>query len=432
MPESNALNYLNSLDFFGSVLGLERIERLMELLDCPHNSFASVHVAGTNGKGSTCAFIASILKEAGFKVGLYTSPHIVSFTERIQVNGSKISEKELEAGINKIRKLIEEEQEKNKKFQPTQFEVLTATAFNYFAEKKVEFGVIETGLGGRLDATNVLEPEVAVITNISLEHTRELGSTIKKIAREKAGIIKKNSFVVTAEEKKDALKEIKEKCSQEKAELFELKKHCTWKRKSFSLKGQKFKAKILGQKYNLFIPFLGEHQLQNACTAVLSVKLLKEKISEKAIIEGLQKTRWPARFQIIKERLLVVLDAAHNPACFDALARTAKEVNKKIKAQKLILVFGVAGGKDIKGICSHIIPLADTIIIAQAKYRGMKAGKIAAEVKKYRKEFVVIKEPKKALCRAIKIASKKDFVLVTGSHFFIGEACNRLYRNSFK
>ncbi|MEW6295264.1 MAG: folylpolyglutamate synthase/dihydrofolate synthase family protein [Candidatus Diapherotrites archaeon] len=432
MLESNALNYLNSLDKFGTVFGLERIQRLTELLNFPQNSFSSVHVAGTNGKGSTCSFIASILREAGFNAGLYTSPHLVSFTERIQVNGKKINEKELKTGINKIRKLIAEEQEKNKKFQPTQFEVLTALAFNYFAEKKIDFAVIETGLGGRLDATNVLKPEVAVITNISLEHTKELGNTIKKIVHEKAGIIKQNYVVVTAETKKDALKEIREKCVQEKAKLFELRKHCTWKRKSFSLKGQKFQAKILGKKYNLFIPFLGEHQLQNACTAVLAVKLLKQKIPYKAITEGLQKTRWPARFEVKRKNPLLVLDAAHNPACFKALARTVKEVKKKIKAQKLILVLGVAGDKDIKGICRRIIPPADKIIVTQAKYRGMKAERIAAEVKKYKKNFVVIRSVPKAVKKAINSASEKDFVLVAGSHYVLGEACGHHYTNSFK
>ena len=429
MKENNPyLNYLFSLERKPIRLGLRNISILCSLLGNPQLSYKTIHIAGTNGKGSTVAMISSILKEAGFRAGMNTSPHLYDFRERIQVNGKKITEKELIKGIKKVKELIEAHRENNKKFRPSFFEVVTAIAFEYFRKKKVDYAVFEVGMGGRLDATNVINPEVAVITTIGLEHQRHLGNTIQKIAFEKAGIIKENSLVVTAEEKKEVLSVFRKKCSEKKARLFEVKKLCKYKIKKFNLMEQEFSAVIKGKNYpSIRIPLLGEHEAINACTSILAVQLLKEKINEKAIRNGLKEVDWPGRFEVKKKNPLVVFDVTHNPHGANASRKTLIEFRKRFNLRKLIMVIGISKDKNLKEIASILFPLADRVIISKSSHhRAMDTDRIEREARKYMKEVKVIPDVNKAINHALNSASINDFVFVTGSIYLLGETKGKI------
>lgn len=333
--------YLDSLERFGINMGLDRIQLLLEKLDDPHRKFKSIHVAGTNGKGSTCAMIASILKEAGYKVGLYTSPHLFDYRERIKVNGRDIPKKIFEAGLRRIERIVKNSH--GTLSRPTVFEVLTALAFWYFAKMKVDYAVIEVGLGGRLDATNVITPLVSVITNVDLEHTEILGRSLAKIAAEKAGIVKLGIPVVTAEEKSEPLKVIKDVCKKKKSFLIAVSR----------------KQEVIGSS------LLGEHQRVNAACAVAAIRLARIKVSREAIRKGLRKTRWPGRFQIFSRKPLTILDGAHNPAGIKVLVDTLK---KQYPRKKFTFIFGTQEDKDSVSMLALLKPLAKRIIITHSSH----------------------------------------------------------------
>jgi dihydrofolate synthase/folylpolyglutamate synthase len=330
--------YLASLDKFGINFGLKRITHLLRKLDDPQRKFNSIHIAGTNGKGSTAAMIATILKEAGYKVGLYTSPHIVDYTERIKVRGNDISKRDLTAALAKVKRAS-----RGMKSKPTIFEVLTAAAFLYFAEKKVDIAVVEVGMGGRLDATNVLTPLVSVITNIDLEHTEVLGKTIRKIAAEKAAIIKPGVPVVTAERKPAALNVMKK----------------------FAVKNGSLLVQVSSKERGVRGKLIGDHQKANRVCAIAAVRLAGIKASRKQIMNGLEKTEWPGRFQIISRKPLVIADGAHNPAGAKALRVTIE----KLFPHKFTIIFGCQKTKDYKKILSELQPIAKRIIITSSSHK---------------------------------------------------------------
>ena len=331
--------YLDSLDKFGINLGLERIERLMKALGDPQLRFQSIHVAGTNGKGSTCAMIASILKEAGHKVGLYTSPHLFDYPERIKINGNDISRRDFERGLAKIRKISRAWPE-----QPTVFEVLTALAFWYFAEKKIDYAVVEVGMGGRLDATNVITPLVSVITNIDLEHKAVLGNTLAKIAIEKGGIIKPRVPVITGEEKPEVLPVLRHQAEKKGSVLIQVN------------------SRGAGLRSGL----IGEHQKINAACALAAVRLAGIKASKAAILRGLVKTKWPARFQVVAKKPLTIIDGAHNPAGMATLVATLRSA---YPGHKFTFIIGAQGDKDAAGMLRLIGPLAKKVIITRSSHR---------------------------------------------------------------
>ena len=280
------LDYLYGLERFGIKLGLEVVTELLELLGNPQDQLKSIHIAGTNGKGSTANFIYSVLKEAGYKVGLYTSPHLIKFNERIKINDVEISDNELVELTELIKK-------KKKNLQPTFFEFTTALAFLYFAQQKCDYVVIETGMGGRLDATNVLNPLVSVITNVSLDHTKYLGEDKLQIAGEKAAIIKENGIVVTGEKDGNVLELFLKVCLEKNAELVILKEEEI-------------------NKSDLKITMLGKHQLRNAALAKKAIELSQIKITPNAMEQWLMKAKWPGRLQMVCDKPLVILDGAHN------------------------------------------------------------------------------------------------------------------------
>ncbi|MBM3245746.1 MAG: bifunctional folylpolyglutamate synthase/dihydrofolate synthase [Candidatus Omnitrophica bacterium] len=403
-------------------LKLERVKGFLAAIGNPQDSLKCIHIAGTKGKGSTCAFLTYILRQAGFKVGLYTSPHLSDFRERIRILSHKsqvtshklsrefegmISQKEISDLVARLRPAIEDYNRNSKYERLSFFEVYTALAFVYFKEKKVDFAVLETGLGGRLDATNVVNPLVAVITPISYEHTQKLGNTLKEIAQEKAGIIKPQvPIVISAPQEKEAGKVIRQRCKDAGAKLYEIKQN----------KYPRFKIKLLG-----------EHQQINANVAAQAARALGScgiKISEKTIQKGLCQTVWPGRLEIVAREPLVVLDGAQNVASAVALK---KAVQDNFKYKELILVLGISSDKDIKGVCRQLCPLADKIILTRANNpRATKVDELEKIIKSQTRcqvpQIIMTENAREAMNKARGIAHKEDLVLVTGSLFVVGEA----------
>ncbi len=417
------LNYLYNLQRFGMKLGLEEITKLVQALDNPQNKFKSVHLAGTNGKGITAAFIASIFQEAGYKVGLYTSPHLVKFNERIRINGKEINDTDLVNLVKIIKKKVE-----TNKIQTTFFEFTTALAFLYFAQQQVDYAVIETGLGGRLDATNILKPELSVITNISLDHTKYLGGDKLSIAQEKAEIIKEHSVVVTAEQDQKILRLFKEVCQKKKARLFVVDEQIKFKiadsNLNSGLEGQTFTA--LNNSFT--INLLGKHQFKNAVTALLVAKLLKIPLIK--IKGGLSKARWSGRLEIIHNKHLVIVDGAHNvDGCQklkDFLIQNQFGKNNK----KIILILGIAKDKQINKMISLIVPLAEEVILTQGNFKPAALDVLEKEVRKYKKNIIKQNDVKEAIKEALALAKENDLILVTGSLYLVGDVLK--YRNIFK
>lgn len=425
MTYSQAITYLNSFINYEKIvswpynesLKLERFRDFLSRIGNPQSYLKCIHVAGTKGKGSTCAFIAYILREAGFKAGLYTSPHLSDFRERIRIlrpNPERravshdfegmISRKDLADLATRLKPAIQEYNRKSKYGALSFFEVYTALGFIYFKEKNVDFAVLETGLGGRLDATNTADSLVAVITPVSYEHTQKLGSTLRRIATEKAGIIKERQrFVVSAPQRSAAMKVIRQKCRKTGAKLYEAS----------------------GARHGLRMSLLGGHQLINAQTAIRAVKALRNydvKINSGIIKKGIQNTLWPGRCEVVSKRPFIVLDGAQNSASAEALKKTIKENFSGAGGyNRLILIFGISKDKDIKGVASVLNELADSIILTKA---DNPRAALPGEIKRYLKgkEIYSTENVKDALKLAKLKAGVKDLILVTGSLFVVGEA----------
>ncbi|MEW6418961.1 MAG: folylpolyglutamate synthase/dihydrofolate synthase family protein [Nitrospirota bacterium] len=401
MSYNGTINYLYNLQKHGIKFGLDNISRLMSVLDNPHKSFLSIHVAGTNGKGSTSAIIASILKTAGLKVGLFTSPHIVSFTERIRVNGEEISEDEVIGLTDEIREKNSKFKIQNSKFSPTFFEFITAMAFLYFKRKNIDIAVIEAGMGGRLDATNIVIPEVSVITKISYDHREFIGNTLKEIAHEKAGIIKKGIPIVISSQAPEAMKVIEKKAIEKDAVLYVYGRNFSSVLKREDVSGICFDyhGSDLFTIHDLVLPLTGEHQMQNASVAIKaamivlrnsckfqvpSSKLNNNKHSTfniqhltNFVRSGLATTKWPGRLEIIKEDPTILIDGAHNPAAAEALSNALVK-NFLRRYKRIILILGIMGDKDIKGIMEPLLPLASEIVLTSPDYeRAASPAKLA-------------------------------------------------------
>lgn len=415
----STLDYLYNLQRFGIKLGLKEITKLVQALDNPQNQFKSIHIAGTNGKGSTAAFIASILQQAGYKVGLYTSPHLIRFNERIRINGKEIIDKELVKYTKKIKEKVEQHN-----IPTTFFEFTTALAYLYFAQNKVDFAVIETGMGGRLDATNVIIPEISVITNISIDHTEHLGKTKLSIAAEKAAIIKKKGIVVTAETDLEIIKLFKQVCAKKQARLFVLDNEISYHLTASDLRQQTFTT---SGRFNcdFTIKLLGEHQIRNAITALLAISLLDRTISIYTLKKGLKLADWPGRLDIIGDNPLVMIDGAHNVDGMERLRDFIKSL-----PQRKILILGIAEDKEIEQMISLIVPLVDEVIVSQGNFKPSPAEKLAEVVKIYNKNVKICPRVKKAIAAAISLATKNDLILITGSLYLVGDILK--HRNLFK
>ena len=424
MDTRAALEQLYSLERFGIKLGLENIRRLLTLVGDPQEVLQAVHVTGTNGKGSVCAYVASVLQKAGYRVGLYTSPHLVRFNERIQVDGAPISDEDLLRlweGIQPAMKAMDGNRAVDR---PTFFEVTTAMAFEYFRERKVGVASVEVGMGGRFDATNVLEGRVAVIARVGLEHTEHLGRTIERIAREKAGIIKPTSRTVTVDQ--DALPVIESRCRELEAPLTVVGRDVTVERLSQDLRGQRLRVRGSFGELEVHTPLLGSFQIENVGLAVAALTELRKsgfEIPDGAIQEGIAATRWPGRLQEIRKEPQVLVDGAHNGPAAAALAAAYAEL---FPDRKCILVTGILADKDLTSIAASLGPLASHVVACRPKsHRAYHPEEVASAFRRYA-PAEVIPGVAAAIDAALAAASPHDIVLITGSIYTAGEALDHL------
>ena len=420
-----ALDFIHGLNRFGTKLGLHNITKLLELLGNPHENIKIIHVAGTNGKGSTCAMIASILRSAGFKVGLYISPYLEVFNERMQVNGENISNEDLARLTEKVREKVFYMRE-NGLGSPTEFEVVTAIGFSYFKEQAVDFLVLEVGMGGRLDATNVVTPLVSVITPISMDHQQYLGSTLRDISREKCGIIKQGVPVVTAPQEDEAMAVIEDTCRERNCSLTKVI-NSSVSRSPDTISYRFVNGGIKGMTFDLYTPktdypglqigLMGRHQLDNAATAVAAVDPLGNSgvnLSREAIYKGLKGARWPGRLEIMKEKPTVLIDGAHNIAGIKTLKAVLEEY---FYDRKKILVVGILEDKDYTEMLEELIPVADTVICtAPDNPRALSAARLAEAVSNiFQKSQIKVYAQEKiedALKLASSLAADEDMVVL--------------------
>jgi len=402
---------------------LDRMNKLMDLLNHPERSYPCVHIAGTKGKGSTASLIASSLRAAGYKVGLYTSPHLEDFRERITINEEMISETEVIELADLLRPLTEIVPE------TTTFELTTALAFEYFARQKVDIAVLETGLGGRLDATNVVDPLVSVITSISFDHMSVLGNTLTEIAAEKGGIIKQDRPVVIAHQKEEPLLALRKIAEDRNAPLIEVDEEYIYQPLGHSLDQQTFSIisrakKVRGKNINtrsplrLSLPLLGQHQVENAATAVAvldQVRLAGFKITRKDIKTGFSQVYWPARFEILREDPPVIIDSAHNG---DSIERLVATIDEYFPNQPFILIFGASADKSMGDMLNAILPRVELVIATQSLHpRAASPDELKDILSAYNTEVITAPTIEEAMAKALPLAGNSKGILVTGSLF---------------
>lgn len=422
MNYKKALDWLDSFQRFGIKLGLERIEHICEKLGNPQKNYKIIHVGGTNGKGSVCRFLESILRCSGYNVGIYLSPHLQRFSERIVVNNKEISESEIVSLVENIKPIVDEMKENT----PTYFEIVTAMAFQYFKEKNVEFAVVEVGLGGRYDATNIVDPIATVITNVTLEHQNILGKKVEEIAFQKAGIIKNDVPLITAASGK-ALNVIK-KVASEKNSPVTIVNDTFWEKNQGGVDWQEFMIKGCLKEYVAKTSLAGKHQGENISLALATIENLQMNgvyITDESIFNGIEKTTHAGRMEIVGFEPMILLDGAHNVAGISCLKNTLKE---DFVYDKLILVLGILSDKNVKEMLKIITPLADVIVTTKShNERASNPHKLKEMIKE--KEVVIKDEIPDAIDYAKNVAKKNDLICVTGSLFTVGEARSHLQKH---
>ena len=409
----DAVAYLFGLQKYGIKFGLSKTSNLLEAFGNPHLRQKYIHIAGTNGKGSVAAMLEAILMKSGLKVALYSSPHLVRFTERFRIDGKEIHPGQVADLVRDLKRVVDPTQ------PPTFFEVTTAMALIYFAREKPDISIMEVGMGGRLDATNVIRPVASAITNISLEHQSFLGPSLTDIAGEKAGIIKPGIDLVTAATQSQVIKVFSETCKRRKAPFWRIGREIRYRRN-----GAKLNYYGLGRiERDLELGLVGKHQVRNAALALAVVELLEKRgftVSSGHIREGLKETRWPGRMQVVSQKPLIILDGAHNP---DAMRILVNSMRDAFQWKRLILVLGVMGDKDIPKIINRIVPIADYIIYTRPEYyRAAEPQVLMNEAGPFGKKGEVIPTIPEALNKAKDRSGPGDVILVTGSLFTVGEA----------
>lgn len=408
-----AVQYLYGLQRYGIKFGLSKTSNLLKIFGNPHRGQKYIHIAGSNGKGSVAAMLESVLMKSGLKVGLYSSPHLVRFTERFRINGQEMAPEKASEIAGELIKVIKPA------YPPTFFEVTTAMALVYFARENVDISIMEVGMGGRLDATNVIRPVVSVITNISLEHQFFLGSRLIDIAKEKGGIIKKGVDLATAVTQAPVISLFESMCEAKKASLWRVGKDVRYRSNGsrFSYYGLKrtFKGLELGLK--------GKFQNRNAALSLAVIEILEREgfaFSSHDMAEGLKDTRWPGRMHVVSQEPLIILDGAHNPK---AIRELAHSIRNEFRYRRLFLVIGVMEDKDVGKILKGILPLAHYVFYTRPDYyRSASPERLMKEGSSLRKPGEILPKISVALDMARNMAGSTDMILVTGSLFTVGEA----------
>lgn len=431
MKYEEAMSYIHKVGNFGSNYGLERTFKLLEHLGNPEKKLKLVHVAGTNGKGSTTAMIAALLRGKGFKVGMYTSPFLEEFEERIQINGKNIPKTILGDLMDKVREAVDKVIEEGYN-HPTEFEIITCLMFIYFYTEKVDYAVIEVGLGGRLDSTNVITPLVSVIASISFDHTNLLGNTLREIAEEKAGIIKEGIPVVTYPQEKEALDVLIEKSKEMNSRLYVVSKDngkfleiCNENRIF-----QKVQVNLGKDTFNVKLPLLGEHQIVNLLVALNTYKVISEiegfSIDNQEIFKAISTVTWIGRLETMKQNPLLVIDGAHN---IQGIRSLRANVEKYYKYKNMYLLLGILADKQVEEMVKEITPMAKKVYaLTPHSDRAELADDLKEIVDKYNSNCIALESYKEALELALMEADKDDLILVSGSLYMIGDM-RKLIRN---
>ena len=418
MTYQESLDYLTSLGRFGIKLGLERTQVLLRALGDPQELFQGVHVAGSNGKGSVCAMLASILQTAGYRVGLMPKPHLISYRERIQVDQRPIAEADFAALLTELQPVIQTVAAELG--PPTEFEILTSAALYYFSRASLDLLVCEVGLGGRLDSTNVLDLGVDVITNIALDHTQHLGSTLEAIAAEKAGILKPDSVAITAAQP-PALAIIEAVAREHKIPLLRLGTEIQVAAIDKEWAGVQVTVTTPADTYrDLRVPLLGLHQAENAALAVAAIDALRSRgwdISDGALRDGLARTHWPGRLEVIDRHPIVLVDGAHNPA---GLERSLAAVRTLAKGRPLVIVFGVMKDKDLPAMLAQLRATEVPVIFSAIDWHRAAAPAQLAEA--FGDAAETADSAAAAISRARERVGADGLVLVCGSLYLVGEA----------
>lgn len=428
MSYAQALDYLYHLQWHGIRPGLDRMARLLALVDHPEKQLRSVHIAGTNGKGSTAAMVSSVLMQAGYRVGLYTSPHLIDFSERIRISGVPIPPEEIVRLTARLRAAVEANGS-DLAGEITFFEFTTALAFLYFAESKIDLAVVEVGMGGRFDATNLLSPLVTAIVQIDLDHERYLGTTVLEIAAEKGGIIKEGTPVITGATQSEVLALFETLARSKGAPLLRLGQEFTTKdeisgRLEGDEPGQRFR--YAGKKERLVeISLLGRHQIANAAVALSVLEELQRKgiaLTEENIRQGMKQARWPGRLEIVRRNPLILLDGAHNRSGAAALGLFLAGVDPGRKG-KHWLIAGILREKEIAGIFDPLLPWADEVVLTRPDVeRAAEPDLLAAALKKERLQPARFQHVFEAIAHVESRLRPEDTLVVTGSLYTVGEA----------
>ncbi|MCX7694599.1 MAG: bifunctional folylpolyglutamate synthase/dihydrofolate synthase [Caloramator sp.] len=430
MDYKEALKYIEGVGKFGMNFGLKRIERICELLGNPQDRLKVIHVGGTNGKGSTVTFISNVLIEEGYRVGVYTSPHLERFTERIKINNEEIPEEDVAKLIEEIKEVIAIVVEEGYD-HPTEFEIVTACALKYFKEKEVDFVVLEVGLGGRLDATNVVNPLLSVITSISYDHMNILGNTIEQIAYEKAGIIKRNRPLVLYPQVEETQRVIAKRAEEMNSNIYNVK-DVEYEIKEDTIEGIVFDAKIKNRVYKeLRIKMINRYQVLNAITAVTAIEAVRDlgyKVSDRAIFEGLEKSMWPGRFEIYKKAPYIVLDGGHN---IQGIMELTAGLKKYFENKKIKIVFGVLKDKDYVKMVDELIKVcSDFITVTPESFRALKAEELKDVIEERGKSAVAFTDMKEAVeCTLNNV--DYDVLVFCGSLYMIGDV-RKMLNSIFK
>jgi dihydrofolate synthase / folylpolyglutamate synthase len=402
---------------------LRRVYEILQRLGNPHLKAKSLHITGTNGKGSTAAMLASVLSAAGYKTGLYTSPHLITSRERLMIDGQMISEAELADIVTRLKPQVEAVNQKATYGVLTVFEILTVLCFVYFAEHQLDFQVMEVGMGGRYDATNVIQPEVCFLTSISYDHCDILGDTLTKIAGEKCGIIKPGCTVISHPQAEEAARVIHNDCREKKVKLIEVGREVTRQGLAFDFEHQEIEVKGRLDTYRVSIPLLGQYQLDNTAAVIAGLEVLIEKgyrITPEQIKQGLAAVQFPGRMNIISRQPLIVVDGGHNPGA----AHNLKEaLLKYFHPARRILVTGIANDKDIPAIIQELAPIFQIVIVTRAhSQRAATTERLAAEFAKHGITAIQTENVVSGIEEAKKLAALNDLIVITGSLYVVGEA----------